>query len=120
MASRRDFRDVDRDDSSQCPSTKPSHYSRHKNEIRRLSRSLQGTADKRKYRSQEDTIDTPDSVSNPTSSESANDSAEVVDGDDAALMRGVCDGSVWKTDANFCYVVGTGVYLILKLDTGSL
>jgi len=85
-----------------------------------LRSSLQRTTDKRKDRREEDTIDTPDSVCDPASSESTYDSTEVVDGDDAALMRGVCDGSVWKTDANFCYVVGTGVYLILELDIGSL
>ena len=78
--------------------------------------SLQRTTDKRKDRREEDTIDTPDSVCDPASSESTYDSTEVVDGDDAALMRGVCDGSVCEAYADFCYVVGTGVYLVLVLD----
>ncbi len=70
---------------------------------------MESTADQGEHRSVEQSVDSPDPVCEPSTCEAAHDSSEVVNGDDATLVSGVCDLPIWGSDSYFGDIVGRGV-----------
>ena len=106
MTSRRYFSDMDRCNGRQCTSTETSDDTSHQDLVGARSGRLKSAADKYETRCNEETIDTTDSISNPASNERSYNGAQVVDGDNSTLVRGVDNSSVWKADANLCNKIG--------------
>jgi hypothetical protein len=104
-----DLTDIDWGDGSQSTSSKTSHYTGNKDEVRGLGSRLESTTDESEDCRAEEAVDTSNTVGKPSTCECSNDRPEIIDGDNSSLMSGVGDSSFRIADAYFHDVIGTGI-----------